>query len=147
MHRNPLLLCRTDPRLRSLPSGWPLGKTRRRPYLEKDSICENIVNAACHLVTYSTHPCPPDRRPKKCYLPSATTVIWSFQQGGSVSQPRPIETNRLDAGSSLCSASRALRATDTNYTGIRKKSANKYLMIIGAPQRSSMTLPSWHTNT
>ena len=119
MYSNPLLLCRSVPRPRSLSSGWPLGKTRRRPYLKKDSICENIVNAACHPFTYSTHLCPPDRRAKKCSLPSATTVIWSFQPGISLLQEIPIETNRLDAGGSLCSASRALRATDTNYTDIR----------------------------
>ena len=147
MYRNPLLLCRTDPRLRSLPSGLAVRKNLSAPYLEKDSICDNIVNAACHPFTYSTHLCPQTRRPKKCPRPSATTVIWSFQPGISLLQEIPIETNRLDAGSSLCSAAKCSSATDTNYTGIRKKSANTYLMVIRAPQRTSMTLPSWHTNT
>ena len=121
MYSNPLLLCRADPRLRSLSSGLTVRKTNRRPYLENESICDNIVNAACHPFTYSTHLCQPDRRSKKCPRPSATTVIWSFQQGEYLLQEIPIETNRLDAGSSLCSAAKCSSATDTNYTGIRKK--------------------------
>ena len=52
------------------------------------------MNAACHLSTYFTHLCPPDRRAKKCSRPSATTVIWSFQQGISLSRARPIYASK-----------------------------------------------------
>ena len=55
----------------------------------------------------------------------------------------------IDAGKRLIHAGKRLtkRQRDTNYTGIRKKSANTYPMVIQAQQLTSMTLPSWHTNT
>ena len=72
-------MCRGGRRRRSLRTVIAVRENDSRLYLEKESICDNIVNAACHPFTYSTHLCPPDRCAKKCPRPSATTVIWSFQ--------------------------------------------------------------------